>query len=93
MRRSTIMTIIFLAILGLIAYLWYGYWQKPGSSTETAASAEDFSKTLAQVSRLKNLTLDTSFFKDRFFTELEEPRQIPEPEVAPGRPNPFAAFK
>ena len=91
MRRSTLFTFLFIAILGLIGYIWYGYLQTPGMGE--VAPEEDFIKVLAEVSRLKNLNLDTSFFQDRFFIQLEAPQAIVEPEVAPGRTNPFAAFR
>lgn len=91
MRRSTVFTFIFVAILGVIGYVWYGYLQMPaGSGT---AREEDFSRTLGSLSRLKSLTIDTTLFQERFFTELEAPKEIPEASVTPGRKNPFAAFK
>ncbi|MFY9462928.1 MAG: hypothetical protein WAP52_01945 [Candidatus Sungiibacteriota bacterium] len=93
MKRSTLFTIIFIAILGVIGYIWYGYWQTPAADTSESAREDDFTRTLAQVARLKNLNLDTSFFRERAFTDLEEPQISPEPDITPGRPNPFAAFK
>ncbi len=92
MRRSTIFTIIFVLILGVIGYIWYGYWQAPAADTGTATQ-DDFTRTLAQVARLKNLNLDTSLFRESSFTDLEAPQISPEPDITPGRPNPFAAFK
>ncbi len=92
MRRSTLFTIIFIAILGVIGYIWYGQWKSPAADTGAAAQ-DDFTRTLAQVARLKNLNLDTSLFRERSFTDLEAPPIPPEPDITPGRPNPFAAFK
>ncbi len=92
MKRSTLFTIIFIVMLGVIGYIWYGYWQTPAADTG-AATQDDFSRTLAQVARLKNLNLDTSLFHERSFTDLEAPTIPPEPDITPGRPNPFAAFK
>lgn len=93
MRRSTLFAIIFIAILGVIGYIWYGYWQTPVAGTEESVTEDDFTRTLAQVARLKNLNLDTSLFRERAFTDLESPQIPPEPDITPGRPNPFAAFK
>lgn len=91
MRRSTAFTFIFVAILGVIGYMWYGYMHLPAG---VAPAAEDnFSRTLGDLARLKNLTIDTTLFQERFFTELEAPREIPEPSATPGRQNPFAIFK
>ncbi len=92
MRRSTLFTIIFVALLGVIGYMWYGYWRAPVADTG-AAARDDFTKTLAQVGRLKDLNLDTSLFRERAFTDLEAPAISPEPDITPGRPNPFAAFR
>jgi len=92
MRRSTLFTIIFIAILGVIGYMWYGYWQTPGADTGAAAE-EDFTRVLAQVARLKNLDLDTSLFRERSFTDLAPPPISPEPDITAGRPHPFAAFR
>lgn len=90
MNKNTLFSLIFVALLGLIGYIWYGYLETP---SDTAAEGPQFSKTLAEVRRLKNLELDTSLFEDRFFRDLEEPQEIPQPEVTPGRENPFAPFK
>lgn len=91
MNRNTLFTLVFLVLLGLIGYMWYRYLD-----TGTDAAAEDrqqFARTLAEVRRLKNLQLDTSLFQDRFFRDLEEPQEVPQPEVTPGRTNPFAPFR
>jgi hypothetical protein len=91
MKRSTLFTIIFVAILGITGYMWYGYL---GAPTDTGPAAEDaFTRTLAQLTRLKNLNPDTSLFREHSFTDLEPPVIPPEPDVTPGRPNPFAAFR
>ena len=89
--RSGIFTFIFIVILLATGYIWYGYLQKSGGNESTAE--EDFSKTLGNLARLKNLTIDTTLFQESFFTELETPREIPEPNFTPGRQNPFAAFR
>lgn len=91
MNRNTIFTLVFVIILGVMAYMWYGYLALP-TDTDGAEQAS-FTKTLAEVRRLKNLKLDTSIFQDRFFLDLEEPQEIPQPAVEPGRENPFAPFR
>lgn len=91
MTRSTVFTIIFLGLLAVIGYLWYGYYS--GSGEEGASERAGFSQTLSSVRRFKNLELDTSLFEDRFFLTLESPTPLPQPEVAPGRINPFAVFR
>ena len=75
----------------VIGYAWYSYFQTPGGSEvqERARST----KALAEVRRLKSLQLDTSLFQDRFFRELEAPREISQPDVPLGRTNPFAPFR
>lgn len=91
MNRNTVFTLVFVILLGVIGYMWYGYL---GAPTDTdGAEQASFTKTLAEVRRLKNLKLDTSVFQDRFFLDLEEPQEIPQPEVKPGRENPFAPFR
>lgn len=92
MKRSTLFTIIFIGLLGVIGYMWYGYWSVPPADTGNAPQ-DDLAQTLARVARLKNLNLDTSLFRERFFTDLEPPPIAPEPDITPGRPNPFAAFR
>ena len=90
MNKNTLFSLVFVALLGLIGYTWYGYL---GTPVEQNAERASFSSTLAEVRRLKTLDLDTSLFQDRFFRDLEEPEIAPEPEVTPGRENPFAPFK
>lgn len=90
MNRNTLFSLVLVILLGVIGYTWYGYLE---TSPETEAEHASFSKTLAEVRRLKTLDLDTSLFQDRFFRDLEEPQEIPQPEITPGRENPFAPFK
>lgn len=92
MNRNTLFSFVFVGLLIFIGYLWYGYVAAP-ADTGTGEAQASFAKSLAEVRRLKNLDLDTSLFQDRFFLDLEEPQEIPEPEVTPGRGNPFAPFK
>ncbi|MEK7541777.1 MAG: hypothetical protein AAB533_02945 [Patescibacteria group bacterium] len=92
MSRNTFFSLVFVALLILIGYTWYRYLGAPADTGATEQPAS-FSKALAEVRRLKNLELDTPLFQDRFFRELEEPQEISEPDVTPGRENPFAPFK
>ncbi|HXK38901.1 MAG: hypothetical protein A3J10_03635 [Candidatus Sungbacteria bacterium RIFCSPLOWO2_02_FULL_54_10] len=91
MNRNTFFSLALVVLLGVIGYTWYGYLETPvpGADTERAS----FSKILTEVRLLKTLDLDTSLFQDRFFRDLEEPQEIPQPDVTPGRENPFAPFK
>ncbi len=90
MNRNTLFSLVLVALLGVIGYTWYGYL---GATPETEGESASFSKTLAEIRRLKTLDLDTSLFQDRFFLDLVEPQEIPQPEITPGRENPFAPFK
>ena len=92
MTRNTVLMVVFLGLLAALGYLWYGYYSGAGEQASSGAATE-FSTTLASVRRFKNLELDTSLFEDRFFLALESPLPLPQPEGAPGRPNPFTVFK
>ncbi len=90
MRRSTFFSFILLLIMGAAGYAWYRYFQAPPA--EVAGDRARLTRTLADVRRIKNLELDTSIFEDRSFRALEPLRAIAEPEITPGRDNPFAPF-
>ena len=76
-------------VLGATGYLWYGYFQAaPAGGVVSGGGAGRF----AQVSKISNIQLDTSLFQDPFFLSLTPPQIIPQPDVTPGRANPFAPF-
>ena len=89
MSKQSIFSIVLILVLILTGYVWYGYVQAPGG--DTASSQNQNSQTL-QVSRLQNIQLDASLLSDPLFTVLSPPQIIPQPDVAPGRINPFAPF-
>lgn len=89
MSRNTVFTILFVVLIGTIGYTWYYYWQSPSAG---APVQEEFVRSIAQVQRLKDLDIDTSLFQDKAFMELEAPPEFVEPEIIPGRSNPFASF-
>ncbi len=89
MNKQTVFVIVLVAVLGATGYLWYGYFNTaPAGGGRQGSGAE----RLAQVSRLSNIQLDTSLFADPFFSSLAPPQVIPQPDVAPGRVNPFVPF-
>lgn len=88
--RSIFFLFIFLLILAGLGYTWYRYFQP---SLEVQGERPQFNKTLADIQGIKNVELDTSLFEDRFFKELALPADIQQPEVAPGRENPFGPFQ
>ena len=94
MNRTTLFTVFFLLILAGTGFFWYRYLQISSEPGAVAGGEQDrFIRTLAQVRRLQGIDIDTSLFQDRFFRELAPPKEIPQPEVKPGRENPFAPFR
>lgn len=89
MNRQGIFSLILVLVLGITGYLWYQYLRSsPGQEGESSRLAA----RLSEVSRFRNVQLDTSIFQDRFFNSLTLPQEAPELEVTPGRSNPFAPF-
>ena len=89
MSKQNIFIAVFVLILGITGYLWYGYFQVAPADT---GAAQNQTSSLLAVSRLQNVQLDTSLFQDPLFLSLTPPRIIPQPDVTPGRTNPFAPF-
>ena len=88
MNKQTIFTILLVAVLGVTGYLWYGYIGTAPDSTPS----QDHGVQLTRIGQFKNIQLDTSLFSDPLFKSLTLPPVIPQPDVTPGRDNPFAAF-
>ncbi len=78
-----IWAIIILGILGGAAY----FWLNPGSSTDSLISDSVF----ANLTKLKKIKLDTSFFSDAEFSGLQEVPRVNISGIQKGRTNPFAA--
>ena len=72
--------------------MWYRYWSAPAPDAVQTQPEDEFVRTLAEVSRRKNLNLDTSLFQDRFFMQLVSHQGPLDQSVVPGRSNPFAPF-
>ena len=92
MDRQTIFLIIFLLALGGGGWVWY---QSRATSQESAAAGPsrdilEIEARMAEIRRLKNITIDTSVFQDPRFRALKDVRATSGPAVAPGRVNPFA---
>ena len=88
MNKQTIFTIVLVLAIGVTGYLWYGYLQKsPGESLNQNQGTQ-----LSRIGEFKNIHVDTSLFQDPLFLSLTPPQIIPQPDVTPGRSNPFAPF-
>lgn len=89
MNRQTIFAIVLILALGITGYLWYGYFEVvPADEAATQNQALPFSRA----GNFQNIRLDTSIFQDPLFISLQPPQIIPQPDVTPGRINPFAPF-
>ena len=89
MNKQMIFTILLSAVLGITGYLWYGYFHAPPVEEGALQSR---APAFSQVGGLQNIRLDTSVFEDLLFRSLQPPQVIPQPDVTPGRTNPFAPF-
>lgn len=90
MNRNNLFTLLFIVLLGAIGATWY-YYRRP--QDERAFPREEFTRSIAQLERLRTIDIDTTIFQDPVFTSLEAPPELPEAEVTPGRPNPFLNFR
>ena len=89
MNRQTIFIIVLVLVLGMTGYLWYGYLHP---TTQEHANQQSAAAQLANINQVGNIRLDTSLFQDPFFNSLALPQIIPQPDIAPGRQNPFIPF-
>ena len=83
-------TIIVVAVLILIAVWW---WMSAGSSPVAIPSSGTSGPTLDLVNKLKSITIDTAFFNDQQFLDLEAAPKTSIEGLSPGRSNPFTAGK
>ena len=92
MSKQSIFIFILILVLGVTGYLWYGYFQASPPEGSTNQQNQDEIARLARVSTLGGVDLDTSLFQDPLFNSLTLPQIIPQPDVPPGRVNPFIPF-
>ncbi len=88
MSKQSIFSIVLLLVLGITGYLWYGYFQSAPAQDTTQSQ----NTSLTGIGRFNNIQLDTSLFQDPLFLSLTLPPLIPQPDVTPGRVNPFLPF-
>lgn len=91
MSRQTIFAFVLILVLGITGYLWYGYFDA-APAKEGAVENENQTLRFSRIGDFQNIRLDTSIFQDPLFMSLEPPQIIPQPDVTPGRANPFAPF-
>lgn len=90
MNRQTILTAITLIAFAATAYIWVQYAAKRPEAREDKETALDSPEgRLGELRRIKEITLDTSIFQDRFFQGLIELAPLPETAIQAGRTNPF----
>lgn len=88
MSKQTIFSFVLLLVLGITGYLWYGYFQ----SAPVQDAVQSQRASLTGIGRFQSIQLDTSLFQDPLFLSLTPPQIIPQPDVTPGRTNPFTPF-
>lgn len=95
MSRQTIFILVFIIIVGSIAYVWYRYTQSLPQQ-ERVETGGSFGTRLSELRRLKDLQLDVSLFQDTFFKSLQAPETIAGEKIGgqtkTGRDNPFLPF-
>lgn len=88
MNKQNILLIIL--ILVLAGGVLFFYKDRAPENSENAVNDDDeFKSRLAELQRLRDLHLDTSVFRDKFFQSLRLPEKPSEPAITPGRSNPF----
>jgi hypothetical protein len=89
MQKSTIILILFFALLGIGAYMLVGRFSVAISDENPAVRYEP---EMASIRRLSSVALDTAVLNDPLFQSLLSPiiPDIPNPQ--PGRANPFVPF-
>ena len=86
-KQKIILIILAIAAVGAGLY----FYQNQSSENSASAPADDneFKTKLAELQRLRDLKLDTSIFRDKFFQSLQLPEKPTEEPITPGRSNPF----
>lgn len=87
-KQKIILIVLAVVVVGAGIYFYQN------QSTESPANAinddNEFKAKLAELQRLKDLKLDTSIFRDKFFQSMQLPELPSETPITPGRPNPFS---
>lgn len=79
------------ALAVLIAIIWW--WRSPGAGGTLINLPETSGPALQLVERLKNIKIDTSFFSDPQFLDLEAAPKTDITGIQKGRSNPFSPNK
>ena len=86
MRKNIETILIVLVLVGV--FIW---WYRTAGAPEVPISASGTSgPTLDLVERLKNVKIDTSFFNDQQFLDLEAAPKTDVTGLSKGRSNPFS---
>lgn len=91
MNQQSLVTVLFVVIIGATAYFWF---QGAGGQTapEASPSVVALEARLAELRHLKEIRFDTSVLQDKFFQSLTGPIIPPLPDIKIGRSNPFIPF-
>ena len=88
MDKQKILLIV-LAVILAGGGLYFYQNRSPESSENVIPDDNEFKAKLAELQRLRDLKLDTSIFRDKFFQSLRLPEKPSEETITPGRSNPF----
>ena len=94
MARQNILTFVFvLALLGGI-YFWYSsyYSGEEDFEAELTSQSEVSSDFFNLLALLERIEINTEFFDDPSFQELEGGVELPPPPKVDGKSNPFGPF-
>lgn len=92
-RRKYLLWGVLVLAIGATIFIWYQYFggksvdkvvveQAPPPSPTDAVTSQDAKDILAAIEIIKNVTLDTEFFNDKKFADLEE-FSVSIPDVQP----------
>lgn len=87
-KQKILLIILVVAAIGAGIYFYQN--QNQENPANTVSDNNEFKTKLAELQRLRDLKLDTSIFRDKFFQSLQLPEQPSETPITPGRPNPFS---
>lgn len=87
-KQKIFLIILAVALTGAGIYFYQN--GSPAGSASAPADDNEFKAKLAELQRLRDLKLDTSIFRDRFFQSLQMPEKPSENPFSPGRSNPFS---
>lgn len=87
--RQNILIGVFLVMVLVGAYLWFGDSLPFAPVAGESQIVVEYAGAIAEVSRLKAITLDTEVVKGNAFGRLVVPILPPYPDVKPGGRNPY----